>query len=73
MALVGCEIRSSDPFVGHVVPHVGLGLAIAKAAVEMHHGEIHATRNTSSGLAVSIAVPMDGQKQWNGNSPQNTN
>ncbi len=52
---------------------VGLGLAIAKAAVEMHHGEIHATRNTSSGLAVSIAVPMDGQKQWNGNSPQNTN
>ena len=52
---------------------VGLGLAIAKAAVEMHHGVIHATRNASGGLAVTITVPMDGQKQWNGNSPQNTN
>ena len=51
---------------------VGLGLAIAKAAVEMHHGDIKATRNASGGLAVTISLPLDGRDTWSGQSPQNT-
>lgn len=41
---------------------VGLGLAIAKAAVEMHHGAIQAMRNENGGLNVIIRLPIDGRE-----------
>lgn len=41
---------------------VGLGLAIAKAAVQMHHGEIKAMRNENGGLNVIIRLPIDGRE-----------
>ena len=36
---------------------VGLGLAIAKRAVELHHGKLYA-RNASPGLLVAIELPL---------------
>jgi signal transduction histidine kinase len=38
---------------------VGLGLAIASRAVELHHGKITA-KNANPGLLVEIELPMDG-------------
>ncbi|MBU3020818.1 ATP-binding protein [Aestuariibacter sp. A3R04] len=38
---------------------VGLGLAIAKAAVDMHHGHIVASRSERGGLRVEIALPRN--------------
>lgn len=37
---------------------VGLGLAIAKAAVAAHNGEISAQNNTTGGLTVTITLPV---------------
>lgn len=41
---------------------VGLGLAIAKRAVELHKGKLYA-RNASPGLAVTIALPVEVGKE----------
>jgi two-component system sensor histidine kinase CpxA len=38
---------------------VGLGLAIASRAIELHHGKITA-RNANPGLSVEIELPIDG-------------
>ncbi|MBU2978660.1 ATP-binding protein [Alteromonas sp. C1M14] len=51
---------------------VGLGLAIAKAAVQLHHGEIKAMRNDNGGLNVTIRLPIDGREKWTGHSQTNT-
>ena len=37
---------------------VGLGLSIAKAALELHHGRITAEQADTGGLRVSIALPL---------------
>lgn len=39
---------------------VGLGLAIAKAVIELHHGAIYATKNKGDGLTVSVELPLHG-------------
>ncbi|MEW9797397.1 ATP-binding protein [Alteromonas sp. CYL-A6] len=38
---------------------VGLGLSIAKAAIEMHHGSIHAEPLGEGGLKVTMRFPLD--------------
>ncbi len=49
---------------------VGLGLAIAKAAVDLHHGSITAVPGKKDGLDVTFTLPLDGRHKWNGQSPQ---
>ncbi len=39
---------------------VGLGLAIAKAAVQMHDGSVHALPGESGGLCVTLCFPVNG-------------
>lgn len=39
----------------------GIGLAIAKRAVELHHGTIRAARASNGGLVVEIILPMVGE------------
>jgi len=41
---------------------VGLGLAIAKRAVELHHGKLYA-RNANPGLLVVIELPVAGASE----------
>lgn len=48
---------------------VGLGLAIAKAAVDLHHGSITAVPGKDDGLEVTFTLPLDGRHKWNGQSP----
>jgi two-component system sensor histidine kinase CpxA len=36
----------------------GIGLAIAKRALEIHHGSIHASNRTGGGLEVEIVLPV---------------
>jgi len=38
---------------------VGLGLSIAKAAVELHHGSIKAVQGPNGGLSVTLVFPRD--------------
>ena len=38
---------------------VGLGLSIAKAAVELHHGTIKAVPGAEKGLVVTLSFPLD--------------
>jgi two-component system sensor histidine kinase CpxA len=38
---------------------VGLGLSIARRAIELHHGSIRAT-NANPGLCVEIEIPLSG-------------
>jgi two-component system sensor histidine kinase CpxA len=37
----------------------GLGLAIAKKAIQLHHGKIHATNRREGGLLVRIILPKN--------------
>ena len=45
---------------------VGLGLAIAKAAVDLHHGSIVANRSKRGGLHVEITLPRSSRESWTG-------
>ncbi len=46
------------PFHAGVDGGAGIGLAIASRAIGLHGGEIHAGRNPSGGLLVSIRLPL---------------
>lgn len=44
----------------------GLGLAIAKAVVDLHDGDIQAAQSAMGGLIITISLPLDGHQQCSG-------
>lgn len=48
-----------DPFVRHgeMTKGYGLGLAIAKRAIEAHGGTIRASANSPHGLSMRVTLP----------------
>ncbi len=42
----------------HLAPGFGLGLAVARRAIETHAGSIHASNREGGGLLIEIRVPL---------------
>lgn len=40
------------------IPGVGMGLAICRAIVEMHHGEIYAANRPTGGACFTLILPL---------------
>ena len=50
----------------------GLGLAIAKAVVDLHDGDIQAAQSSMGGLIIRISLPLHGPHQCSGKLPEKT-
>lgn len=55
-----------SPSVEHAAPGTGLGLAVARSAIEAHGGRIWVESQQQTGTTFGIELPVKGEKRGNG-------
>jgi two-component system, OmpR family, sensor histidine kinase KdpD len=55
-----------SPSVEHAAPGTGLGLAVARSAIEAHGGRIWVESQRQAGTTFGIELPVRGGKRGNG-------